>query len=266
VRVSRRSFLCAAGPAAWLARAPWSAAFGQPEGPGPLHLDCALVGAHHTALAEFIVGYASALEALSVRFHKLHSTDSLQGAAWRAVFVPGCINLPEAWARDIVRPLESGALVVLESNLGVLSEGGFEAYRSRLRRYFGLEVAIPRNLWSGVGPQGRVPYVDYDWPVKTKIRDFSTIVPIRSQDCQVIARVEQSAVACRKNVGRGTLVFLGSPLGPALRAGDAEAARWLCRLLQVAGFSAGGRSIAVETLSGRPGPGKWEPPLHGARG
>jgi hypothetical protein len=34
-------------------------------------------------------------------------------------------------------------------------------------------------------------------------------------------------VALKKRVGKGTLIFLGSPLGPALGASDLEARHWL---------------------------------------
>src|SRR5256885_8822548 len=61
------------------------------------------------------------------------------------------------------------------------------------------------------------------------------MVPLRRQAGEVIARVDGLPVALKRSSGRGNLIFLGSPLGPALWAGDAEARRWLFDCLGTAG-------------------------------
>ena len=93
----------------------------------------------------------------------------------------------------------------------------------------GVHIEAPVRLWPGRGARG-VPYVDYRWPSSAKIRDFSRVVPLGRQsegEGEIIARVEGLPVALKRRLGRGHLIFLGSPLGPALWAGDAEARRWL---------------------------------------
>jgi len=42
-----------------------------------------------------------------------------------------------------------------------------------------------------------------------------------------IAWAGELPVALKRRVGAGTLIYLGSPVGPALWAGDVEAKRWL---------------------------------------
>ena len=81
---------------------------------------------------------------------------------------------------------------------------------------------LPVNLW----PR-RTPYVELTWPIATKIRDFSKVRPVSNNRGEIIATAEDRAVAFRRRIGFGTLVYLGTPVGPALWAGDAEAARWL---------------------------------------
>jgi hypothetical protein len=74
-----------------------------------------------------------------------------------------------------------------------------------------------------------MPYIAYSWPASAQIRDFSRVVPLgrRSEGAgEIIARVDGLPVALKRRLGRGDLIFLGSPLGPALWAGDAEARRW----------------------------------------
>jgi hypothetical protein len=114
--------------------------------------------------------------------------------------------------------------VLLESGAAF---GDFRAHHAQLREYFQLLVEPPVELWPAYG----IPYVEYTWPVSTKVRDYSRIVPLTPQRGRVIARAGDTAVALARRVGPGTLVFLGSPLGPALWIGDAEARNWFVALL-----------------------------------
>src|SRR2546429_268865 len=102
-----------------------------------------------------------------------------------------------------------------------------------LRDQLGVHIEAPVRLWSSRGASG-VPYVDYSWPASATIRDFSRVVPLERQSegaGEIIAWVDDLPVALRRRYGRGDLIFLGSPLGPALWAGDAEARRWLCEVV-----------------------------------
>jgi hypothetical protein len=59
------------------------------------------------------------------------------------------------------------------------------------------------------------------------MRDFSRVVPPGDQPGEIIAWAGDLPVALRRRVDAGTLIYLGSPLGPALWAGDVQARRWL---------------------------------------
>jgi hypothetical protein len=114
--------------------------------------------------------------------------------------------------------------VLLESGAAF---GDFRSHRDQLRDYFQVLLGPPTELWPARG----IPYVEYTWPVSTKVRDFSRVIPLAPQRGTVIARVDGIPVALARRVGPGTLVYLGSPLGPALWAGDAQARQWLGALV-----------------------------------
>jgi hypothetical protein len=95
-----------------------------------------------------------------------------------------------------------------------------------LRDVFQVHVASPIDLWPEASGSA-IPYVDFTWPVAAKVRDFSSVVPLASRAGEIIARVNGLAVGLKRPFGRGNLIVLGSPLGPALWAGDIEARQWL---------------------------------------
>src|ERR1051326_8251675 len=68
-------------------------------------------------------------------------------------------------------------------------------------------------------------------PMRASVRDYSRVVPLADQPGEVIGWEGGIAVALKRRVGMGTLVYLGSPLGPALWADDQQARRLLLQLL-----------------------------------
>ena len=135
---------------------------------------------------------------------------------------------------------------MLESGAGFLSPLETAAHRRMLLGCFGLAVEPPVDLWSGKlaedgfpasrnSPHGRktvdlgqsIPYVRYVWPRDILVRDFTWVIPVSAKGGEVIGWAGSLAVASKRPVGKGTLIFLGSPLGPALRASDPEARSWL---------------------------------------
>jgi len=153
--------------------------------------------------------------------------------------------------------LEQGSLVVIESGAAFAGSAEFGAHRTVLESHFGIEIDAPVSLWSeGVGEgfalpnyaaksptragRTRVPYVDFTWPVRAKVRDFSRVVPLRLSGAglerdgvEPIGWAEGQLIGARRTIGKGMLAYLGSPLGPALRYEDREAERWLNALLGV---------------------------------
>ena len=136
--------------------------------------------------------------------------------------VPAAACLTDDLVTRLSHHVRSGAWLIFESAAGF---GGFDAQREQLARHFRLAIQPPVNLWAG---GASVPYVDYHWPVRTKVRDFSSVVPVAAGAAEIIGTIGSIPVAARL----GSLVFLGSPIGPSLLAGDREAHFWFNALLQ----------------------------------
>ena len=172
-------------------------------------------------LRESVRGYESALAGLGTRVT----------SRCRLLIVPAAVDIPPPAVGAIMGCLRTGATVLLESGAGFASGREFRAHRAVLREQLGIHIATPVPLWSRPGWRG-VPYIDYTWPSSARVRDFSRVVPLGGRReggraGEIIAWVDDLPVALKRRSGRGELIFLGSPLGPALWAGDAEARRWL---------------------------------------
>lgn len=172
----------------------------------------------HCVFRESIAGYAAALK----DHRRVRRT---------VLIVPAALRVPAATLRLIEHELSAGATVILESGAGFA--GGdtpdFLAHRDTLRD-LRLTIEPPVNLW----PTRAIPYVELTWPTPARVRDFSRVVPVLSANGRVIARTKELPVAVRQRSSRGTLIFLGSPIGTALWAGDTEADRWFHAVLDVA--------------------------------
>lgn len=142
--------------------------------------------------------------------------------------------------------LEKGARVIWESGAAFLEPHDFVRQQALAREYLRVSMGRPLEVWSQrarrstsareneLGPNRsarsvraigheRVPYIAYRWPLETQVRDFSCVTPVSAPTGHVIAHWRETPVAWSKRIGAGTLVFIGSPIGPALRAGDYEA-------------------------------------------
>jgi len=174
----------------------------------------------HCSLGESLAGYAAALGAGVLR------SDATSVPRSKTLIVPAAVRIPPAALDAIATCLDDGGRVILESGAGFTNETDFAAHRAVLRERFDVHVERRVDLWSNaIG--SAIPYIDFTWPMRTKVRDFSRVVPIASGSGKVIAGVRGRSVAIRQCNGRGTLVVLGSPIGPSLWTGDAEAKRWL---------------------------------------
>ena len=171
-----------------------------------------VVLAEHSRNPESLAGYQAALKSSPI------GGDGL-------VILPAATTIPHATVRFVHDRLRRGATIIFESAAGFLSDGGdeFQRHRALLEEAFGIRIHSPVGLWPGHG----IPYVEYIWPRATLIRDYSRVVPVTARRGEVIAKANGLSVALRRRWGRGTLIFLGAPLGPALLFGDAEARQWL---------------------------------------
>ena len=172
---------------------------------------------------ESVAGFTGTLANSGTRF--LHAEPpSVPRCAM--LIVPAVLRIRPA-LRAIVTCLADGATVILESGAGFAAEPDSRVHRTELRDALQLHIGAPVDLWTSHSRSQRMPYVDYTWPHPAKVRDFSRVLPLARQPGEIIARVDGLPVCLKRQIGRGTLIFLGSPLGPALWAGDAEARQWL---------------------------------------
>jgi hypothetical protein len=139
-----------------------------------------------------------------------------------AYVVPAAAGLTDDQAARLSRHVQHGGWLIFESAAGF---GGFESQRRQLARHFRLIIEPPVDLWAG---NASAPYVDYHWPARAKVRDFSSVVPVAAASAKIIGTIGAIPVAARL----GRLIFLGSPIGPSLLAGDREAHLWFNALLQ----------------------------------
>jgi hypothetical protein len=159
--------------------------------------------------------------------------------------VPAAGTVNPATIRALSDLLDTGTSVLWESGAAFLNPADFEAHRAMLDEHFAITIDRPIELWSSNQPElsladrargsrnrkqtghESVPYVTYNWPLETRVRDFNRAIPVSSKDGLAIANLGDLPVALSKRIGKGTFIFLGSPIGPAIRAGDSEARSWL---------------------------------------
>jgi hypothetical protein len=174
-------------------------------------------------LQESVAGFESALSYAGVPYG---CTSFRSLASARIIILPAAARLDAAKLARLRDCLERGSCVLLESGAGFLDSGEFDFHRRLIKSELGLCLHPPVGLWDSADSSRQSPYVDYRWPLAVKVRDFSRAVPVFCRKGEIIAWFGQLPVAARLRVGKGTLVFLGSPLGPHLLAGDREAGRW----------------------------------------
>jgi hypothetical protein len=172
------------------------------------------------ALGESVAGYRAAIAAL--RHQPARDV-------WIA---PALVEPSPDRAAMLSTAARNGAMVILESGGAFVSEARFADHRRALESHFALTLGAPVALWRD-DTAVRVPYVDYNWPLRATIRDFSRVVPLTENAGDVIARADTLPVGLARALGTGLLLYLGSPLGPALWAGDSEARQWFSRLLSL---------------------------------
>jgi len=140
--------------------------------------------------------------------------------------VAGAGLIEPEFAQRLVVCLSAGTRLVIESGSGFLDDPEFVVHQGLLQHYFNIAVLPPVDLWAS-NVYCHAPYIDYLWPHATKVRDFSRITPVAANKREIIGWAGDVPVALKRRMGRGELIFLGSPIGPALGAGDLEAARWV---------------------------------------
>ena len=198
LRSSRRGFLLAGGAVALLSADPL-----KPEPVG-------------CSLPESERGYQSACASSAIRV--LPAASAISGSA----------------VLELRAFVEQGGFVLFESGAGFAGPEIFKRQQALFRSAFGVSLLPPISLWNEAHP----PYVEYRWPVNASVRDFSRAIAIEPDGGGVIASVGSIPIAILREIGAGSLVFLGSPLGPHLLAGDPDASRWFTALERTAALPA----------------------------
>ena len=225
--ITRRDFV---GYAAAAAALPLMGGRARASSPREVTHDCVLLDLGvHGSLRESTLGYAAALANTNRCWTRV---DAPLLPCRGVLIVPGMLSMPPSAVRAILSALDDETTVVLESGAGFASATEVRAHRALVRSAFQIDVDAPVDVWEARTSGRGIPYMQVDWPTPATIRDFSRVLPIFARDGDVIARVNSLSVGVKRAVGRGTLVFLGSPIGPALWAGDLEACRWLNDVLQ----------------------------------
>jgi hypothetical protein len=136
----------------------------------------------------------------------------------------GCV-LPESLAgfRTQVGDLRHDVLIV--PAVLALTEAGKELIRGRLE--CGATVLLESLAGEKIQLDAYFPYVEYRWPVRVKIREFAPVRLAPAPGDEIIATFAGQPVGLRRRVGHGTLITLGSPLGPVFLTGDPDARLWL---------------------------------------
>ena len=135
-----------------------------------------------------------------------------------------CLSQESAEGFQSVLPASAGNVIVL-CGLSCVDQFRAEAANGAWIICDPSPFAMDRAAISGPGGElhGSELYVRYRWPHMALIRRFSRVIPISCPDAEAIAHYRGTPVALRRRVGRGGIVFLGSMLGPPLRAEDREA-------------------------------------------
>ncbi|GEM_PF-1210773 len=197
-------------------------------------------------LPESLAGYEFGLKAIGAEYQRVPA-DSIPFCP--LIIVPGLASGGTGITRRIRDVAESGSSILIESGALFHDLSEFEDHRRMLRSHFSIDAEPPVALWEHRGAQslsrldlsasstpgqpaagaiGSLPYIDYLWPFETKIRDFSSAIPVSSENGEVVAVSPGGVpVAVRRRLGLGSVIFLGSPVGPAILSGDREARKWL---------------------------------------
>jgi len=211
VKLTRRSFLAVTG----------ASPFALTRGVCLGREGCLVLGSGARGLSESAAGY------LQSSGHASSRTPMTPGRA-AAVVAPAAI-IDRSSSRRLRDAAWSGQSVLVELGLAFVDDTEAGVQRSLLADAFDVGVREVVHLWHE--GRSRVPYVRYDWPVAAWVRDYSRAVVLDGAGWRVIAAIEGRPVAVRRRVGRGAVTILGSPLGPALRAGDREAVTWFAAFL-----------------------------------
>ena len=159
-----------------------------------------------------IISDASCLSVESLSgFRSVHAGDA------NVIIVAGVQSLAPVLAKAICSRVNRGSWLVWDQAPHFVNAADLRMQAKFLNASFGVTMGDPTSVSCSE------LYVRYSWPVPCLVRTFLTCTPVFCLPNEVIASYGNMPVALRRPIGRGGIVFLGSMLGPQLKAGDREA-------------------------------------------
>jgi hypothetical protein len=141
------------------------------------------------------------------------------------ILLPGTKQLSLADALTLRRTLEAGASFLIECGLAFSTPAEIQEHRRVLRQALAIQVSRP--IAAAADPQHH--YVAF--ASGNLVRPFGLTFPVFHEAGQPLAHFGETPVAFKARVGRGTLIFLGTMLGPHLEAFDSDGLRVAADLL-----------------------------------
>jgi hypothetical protein len=177
---------------------------------------------------ESALGYSRLLQSAAYSFE---ASNQLNSTGFRHIVLPGVRALSTTLAASLHKSAAAGSWLIFESGLCFASKRETEIQRGVLAEVFDITIDGTRSTQRG-GASAR-SYVHYRWPLPAMAPDFTEWAAIKYADADAIAAFHNEVVAIRRRIGRGGIVFLGSPLGPGLFAADRESQLIVERMLSI---------------------------------
>ena len=137
------------------------------------------------------------------------------------LIAPAARELSAIRCRRLVKEIEAGAWLLLESGVCFSSPAEAGAQADILRDVFNLALLPP--ILISRGDVDASHYVRFSWPIPRLVRTFHAVVPVAGGHHQVIASFQGNAVGVKRPIGKGGIIYLGTMLGPGLLAQEREA-------------------------------------------
>jgi hypothetical protein len=145
----------------------------------------------------------------------------------RTIIVPSASSLRGIALSSLAREAQLGATVLIDLADGFAPRSDTARTRASFEQHLGIQIADPVTSATG-------DYIVYRWPLPVLVRHFTRVSYIEPGRNMPIATLGARSIAVRKESGLGSVLIIGSPLGPPLLAGDEQAHQILARLLTTA--------------------------------
>jgi beta-galactosidase GanA len=166
---------------------------------------------------------------------------TLAKSNYKAVIAPWHIIGKKQTCADLLRYVENGGTLILETAFGLFDEKCFynpvippyglaEAFGYREQENY---IQKPQSAWvttaaGSEGPPARnpddliyfQPEIEFTLPVSARVRANTFLTPITITTATPIARYRDITVAAMKNVGKGRVFYFGTNLGASIYDGD----------------------------------------------